>query len=213
MLATGGLGATRTRSIAWPGASWATESAATTPAARLPSAAHRTGERLADGYSGGVRAPGADDPQLRDVPTTPQRTPEGEPDVVHARPEGRPRARNRSLTTHEAESRPGCPRDPRACDEPAAPALTDDPHAEPGDGLAGLWLRRRLRLRCRLRLRSGLGLRGGLRLRRRLWLRLHRRRDDDGAVHPVRERAEVGEGPCGREGVTERRAVIHRVRV
>ena len=41
-LATGGLGATRTRSMLWPGASWATESAIPTPAATVASAAHRT---------------------------------------------------------------------------------------------------------------------------------------------------------------------------
>src|ERR687897_3537874 len=39
---------TRTRSIACPGANCATESAVTTPAARLTSAAHRTARTLAD---------------------------------------------------------------------------------------------------------------------------------------------------------------------
>jgi hypothetical protein len=43
-LAAGGFGVTRTRSMLWPGASWATESANPTPAATVASAAHRTAE-------------------------------------------------------------------------------------------------------------------------------------------------------------------------
>src|SRR5919109_5074396 len=50
----------RTRSIAWPGASCATESAATTPAAKVTSAAHRTEVTLAD-------ANGSPDPVRADL--------------------------------------------------------------------------------------------------------------------------------------------------